>query len=859
MEQHVDGMVLANNLVDLSLRSGRDRVLKIEKYGHILDWLSPINPEVNHERARSLRQLGTGAWLLNDARFKKWFAGEIQFLWVHGIPGSGKTVLTSTVIAELQLLVHASSQDNPVGLAYMYIDFKDERSQDPTTVFGTIIKELYLQLPSSDMHPSIQNIYDMNYNKSTGEVEKPSLTHLIDLLSEVTAALDKVYMVIDALDESSHDVQENILCPTLKWLATQHGSKIATFLTSRNSPVIQEAFGSLPNVNLEADLISNDIARYVEADIQRRPILAAAGDEAQAQLLQQIVKGAHGMFRWASCQLDVLSKLQSTQEISQALKSLPTGLYETYDRILQGVGRDDEKTARRALTWLANAARPLSSAELIEAISVDPGDKGPNRDKGKVTLGDLLRICGGLMVELKIDKSTVVGLAHASVREYLRSSGTEPPGQFYRIPDERANQELAHICLTYLAFDVFKNGPVGEYADHQSRLAAYPLLEYAAKNASIHFRRGQLEPAGRWNQVLFPQTNKKDRIHNNLKSWRQARDGFGYHEPFMIPVNLEATPLFFASEAGLTSIVKRLVAFGVDVNTDCWYGTALQAASAGGHLDIVEELLRNNANVNASGEEFGTPLQAACVGGHASTARTLVENGADINQVSGFSGTALAAAAYRGKDELVQLLLNSGANINTFAGRYGTALLAASYRGRTSIVQLLLNNSADISIQGTRYGNALKAASEEGHLQVVRILINKGADINIIGAEYGTALQSASRGGSETVVRALLDAGAAVDAIGGYYGSALQAAARTNLKVTKALLNAGADVNLEAGHYGNALAAAVYFGKTDIVGLLLDRGANANSASVQAAILEGHEDTASLLRRRMQSPNRAQL
>ena len=96
----------------------------------------------------------------------------------------------------------------------------------------------------------------------------------------------------------------------------------------------------------------------------------------------------------------------------------------------------------------------------------------------------------------------------------------------------------------------------------------YPLLDYAAKQRSVHFRRGALEPTGCWVQTLFPTkdrtVNQKDRTNGYIKSWRQARGGFGYHEPFMTPVSMEATPLFFVSEAGLTSVARHLLAFGYD-------------------------------------------------------------------------------------------------------------------------------------------------------------------------------------------------------------------------------------------------------------------------------------------------------
>ena len=103
----------------------------------------------------------------------------------------------------------------------------------------------------------------------------------------------------------------------------------------------------------------------------------------------------------------------------------------------------------------------------------------------------------------------------------------------------------------------------------------------------------------------------------------------------MIPEGMEATPLYFASKAGLVSVFQKLLAFGVDVNTNCFYGTALQAASAEGHLDIVEELLKHGADLNASSEELGTALQAACTGGRASVVGTLVEKDADVTEIGG--------------------------------------------------------------------------------------------------------------------------------------------------------------------------------------------------------------------------------
>ncbi|KAF2186078.1 hypothetical protein K469DRAFT_574043, partial [Zopfia rhizophila CBS 207.26] len=60
-----------------------------------------------------------------------------------------------------------------------------------------------------------------------------------------------------------------------------------------------------------------------------------------------------------------------------------------------------------------------------------------------------------------------------------------------------------------------------------------------------------------------------------------------------------------------------------------YYGTALKAASDGGHEKVVEMLLSNGADVNAQGGSYeGTALQAASTRGHEKVVELLLSNGA---------------------------------------------------------------------------------------------------------------------------------------------------------------------------------------------------------------------------------------
>jgi ankyrin repeat domain-containing protein 50 len=58
----------------------------------LLEWLSPLDPIVKHTAATLLKQPGTDEWFLQEKTFLDWL-NDGSLLWLHGISGTGKTVL----------------------------------------------------------------------------------------------------------------------------------------------------------------------------------------------------------------------------------------------------------------------------------------------------------------------------------------------------------------------------------------------------------------------------------------------------------------------------------------------------------------------------------------------------------------------------------------------------------------------------------------------------------------------------------------------------------------------------------------------------------------------------------------------
>ncbi|KAI0275715.1 hypothetical protein BGY98DRAFT_991104, partial [Russula aff. rugulosa BPL654] len=59
-------------------------------------WLSPPDSSINHNIARKAHYKGTASWFFEGSIFKMWRSSP-SLLWIHGKPGSGKSVLCSGI------------------------------------------------------------------------------------------------------------------------------------------------------------------------------------------------------------------------------------------------------------------------------------------------------------------------------------------------------------------------------------------------------------------------------------------------------------------------------------------------------------------------------------------------------------------------------------------------------------------------------------------------------------------------------------------------------------------------------------------------------------------------------------------
>ncbi|KAH2537061.1 hypothetical protein KXW97_006395, partial [Aspergillus fumigatus] len=631
-------------------------------------WLNPPDPSTNANHARTLRHEGSGSWLLENPLFQSWQSGSRRHLWLHGLAGCGKTVLSATVLDYL-------AKGNDGLILSFFFDFSDIAKQTWDGMLRSLAFQLYQGGVNSASH------LDALFQAHRNGRDQPTIQALSGIVFTMLVDQRKVFIVLDALDESK--TRDDVILWIKDVISRLELAHVQLLYTSRPEyeflhhipPLIGEQ-NCLP---VDKEAVNFDIQSWVTAQLsQRRDFTEKPLSQG---LLEEIRKkvggGADGMFRWAFCQMDSLARCRHEASMEEALASLPLNLNETYERMMESIPTEVKDDAIRLLQFLVHSDRPLTLAEAKEVIATQIKNKsqGFHIKRRLFCETDVLYYCPNLVA---IVHTTVkeLHLAHFSVEEYLLGEN------HFRIPT--ASISITRTCLTYLT-DI--------KGSHREIRRGFPMARYAAKIWTRHAALAQgIEDIVQMTVKFLEKEatfQRWARLYQADVSWK------GYPGP------PRGSRLYYACFDGLVAPARELIGKGVDVNAQGGlYGNALQAASYKGYQEIVKLLLDKGADVNVQGGEYGNALQAASLEGHLEIVKLLLGTGADINAQGGENGSALQAASHKGYQEIVKLLLGKGADVNAQGGRYGTALQAASLEGHHEIVELLLGKGADVNTQG---------------------------------------------------------------------------------------------------------------------------------------------------------------
>lgn len=261
-----------------------------DRRSKIRGWLSAPDPSTNYNKARKQRQPETGLWLLESAKFTKWKTGAASRLWLHGIIGCGKTILSSTIVENL--LQHCHNNPGMV-TAYFYFDFNDAQKQDPELMLRSL---LYQLLQRSVMTP--RNL-DALFSSCEDGQRQPSLDALLEVTWQIMQEFSQIYVVLDALDECTQRLE---LMDVLKTVAGWQLQNLHLLMTSRKERDIESSLKDYVDeedtVCLQSDVVDKDIQRYVQQRLSDDESLVKWKKDAaiRQEIEGALMRGARGMY-----------------------------------------------------------------------------------------------------------------------------------------------------------------------------------------------------------------------------------------------------------------------------------------------------------------------------------------------------------------------------------------------------------------------------------------------------------------------------------------------------------------------------------------------------------------------------------
>ena len=250
----------------------------------ILNWLTSIDYSSQQSDFINRRTPGTGHWLLDSAEFREWVDTDSKILFCPGIPGAGKTILTSIVVEELYERFRSRDVEDgtSIGIAYMYCNFLRRNDQTAYGILASLLKQLCQETAS------LPEVVRGFYEKYRDRRIRPSINAVSTTLQAVVRGFSRVFIILDALDEcqTSDGCRTNVLTEIFRLSAN-------IFATSRPVPEITEKFSQ--SIHLEISAKDDDVGMYLDGHMYRLPGFVASNPSLQEEIKSTITRLVQGM------------------------------------------------------------------------------------------------------------------------------------------------------------------------------------------------------------------------------------------------------------------------------------------------------------------------------------------------------------------------------------------------------------------------------------------------------------------------------------------------------------------------------------------------------------------------------------
>lgn len=800
------------------------KMASTQRYAEIMAWVCPYNtdPFDNYHAALKSRQPGTGDWLAKSESFQAWSQHDHGLFWLRGLPGCGKTVLTSTVVEYIQNSL--TSKDDGITLAYFYIDYRDPAKQNLDACLATLVRQMIDQNPKG-----IAKLERLKEQKQRSLSQNLTTNEYIGILQILASLQTKAYVVIDALDETS---DPGPFVDALKQIAgSDCKTPTAVFVSSRNNTDLENILKPIVTSRVFVSNEENhDVRLFIDTEVKQRFTsvkLKVPDVEIINLTIAKLVARADGLFLQARLLLDFVFEGKTSRSVRKALTELPNGLEATYEMILRRTTSQNRRHVReikRCLQWLSMSFTPLTPSMLVEAAAIDRDDTFLDPE-ACMNEDDLIGMLSSLILVDWNRTPPVVSLAHQTVLEYFQSKSIlQSDMSRYHIDASTVHQYLAETSVQYLLFPDsakslmkaarFRPPQTALQSSHHdpfetaSTLACtlYPGLDpegYGSVSDLQHhsvmeWRFPSLSNTATWNTAeigpCLTHASQEQALLNyaanlwpeHLKSSGYATDDFNasiarklqwFLDPWQNHCPLYeaweafqrrrlSSSLYFVGRSRASDqqipLFRKLLksSYFAYIGHETTQDPLFYTVLYG--LDGCFDLLESHYDVDMCFLGGWTPLTVAAASGSFSIAKKLLEAGASVNKPADMHErnglTPLHIAAELAMDDLVEMFLSHGASIISLTATMTTPFYRAARGGSVKTLQLLHDAGSDINAPSWDDYTPLMEAVSWANYDTLDLLLSWGADPCLRNNQSESAIDKAVEIGDDYVVEILKSA-----------------------------------------------------------------------------------------------------
>ncbi|KAL8778704.1 MAG: hypothetical protein Q9213_007291 [Squamulea squamosa] len=595
-------------------------------------------------------------------------SGEVvNTLFLTGMPGAGKSVLA----ARVHKYLHEHIKSRKIGVAGIYLNYKEEHSQTPDNVLAAIWEQLIDH--DRPLTMDVQTLHKEHAQHGT----RPTYQEIQTIIKQETSRYDKLYIVMDALDEVSATRRAALLASM-----NDLSPKLIVMSRPIDNNTLDKWTALAPLVHLEVQASSDDLRTYLRSRIKAQHHLqnfVAKVEDLEDQIITTIVSKAQNMFLPAKLYIDSVGNKTSPGAVRRSLGSLPDDLTDIYTAALARIGDQSEEhrsLAHRILEWVTFAKQPLSLRSLQYALAIESGqtefDEELMPDKEI-----MFNVCAGLIVH--DTQSDVVRLVHHTAQEHFVAKN--------RFPDAHSN--ITKTCLTYLSYEALQSdGP----DKRELNIKDHPLLPYVSFFWGVH-------------AVASPEAMAEDEVIKFLAS--DPRVHLGREEDYIMyldglsTVFIGSVPGFStAAFFGLLGTMLRLKPDVHEVDEISFRGwSVLHLSVHNRQTGVVEQLLKWGATVDCwDRHKENTPLFLAIKQNDCRMMESLLLHGADPNLQNKLGESPLIVAVFFADTRTMRKLLGVAVELNAQENTGKTALHWSVLLQNIEHLVLLLEHGASPEI-----------------------------------------------------------------------------------------------------------------------------------------------------------------